>query len=1201
MSSLFDIESSLSDLTASQALGRVIEAIYHNSSNTPQDILPLIQLGLARAQSNLLQVEEDLRSSSESFSGDWNEVDLEQVKKVLNEKGDEEILRKAVILEDLRRRLETCCLIYPTYTQVEDPMDNEEKASVAINDQDEGMDIEDPWAEPGDEKDVQEDVVVDDPWETGSSLSLERDKPSRLPERSESMEDIPGLPNIDLHSFLTTPLITSALFLAAAASIRTLKTICERHPELWPFRFTMISSIPAWVPPAELQANGLLPGIGPDNIELPWPSPSQSHIPSGSSTLFSDFLRNVYPPWQPSEDIANHDQPLSAERLSQWHIQHIDTLDNFGLLDIQLAWVQHGASLSVPSLDALGEDLSLLSRLIYDSHLSPAQQAQWNLKTWRSSNESEIVTAYLSNSTPLTIVNDIKSLILPYLYVLDSRAERSGHPDSKLVERQLHDAILSLSLPLVLPIFEASKATLSSQERLIKNDLTVARLALACLYGSQLKNSFTVMSAIFECLPVWDISNSDPDDKEATATTLESIATFVRPSKVGDAPPSAKDLYLFFKPLPFASLSAALDILDVHLESGEVLARWGVQVHLRDLLQSAGDKGEQRSLAERLVRRQMGKGLGMTEWEQVWADMKRLGPKDGNEGGGGLKGAFGLLKMEELVRVYLGGVLGSGKFDIARKIVRKLEQEHNLSSHILEETVLTVSREFYENAESGNLTTGNMKLAYDCLSVTPTTPKIQSQRSFIEATSKLCSFYPFPPLTILHSSDRLSFISQILSPPSTSPSTSLYVQNGLSTATQSNNSPYAHSGLSSFPHSSPKPQSSAVHHPEIILDLVDKLGYAGDVIARAQVLGMLTQAAIREKENDLAWEHCETLIDLTHRYPSSRSYDHSPSQNKSHDHRSVSPSRSPNSSETQSSKINSSLSPRAKSPRSSRHQTSKTSQTEKQMSSHDKRGRNESKRKQNGYDDIKEVCWKTCLELSKVSPMVEKRLVLLGRTLEFCPSEQIMEVLILWKEVEKSFLSTHKATMDQDDTSTRSTLKTSSDSRTRFGKGYTTSSQATTISKDEFRNEVEERGSRGRIKNVHTALDALKHLPTPFSSPTFVLPWNSPKPSLERDIMTRIGGDDMVRTGSGHSQTNSEGHNHSQTDSEGHNLEIGVGSKVGGRERIDEKEGMDDGDGIGLGMRLNHVFGEESDAERVQRHAKRALVKGVGWLLGADE
>jgi hypothetical protein len=46
-------------------------------------------------------------------------------------------------------------------------------------------------------------------------------------------------------------------------------------------------------------------------------------------------------------------------------------------------------------------------------------------------------------------------------------------------------------------------------------------------------------------------------------------------------------------------------------------------------------------------------------------------------------------------------------------MVRRLEAEHGLSTHLLEEIVLDTSRELYENAENGNIHTGEMKLAYD--------------------------------------------------------------------------------------------------------------------------------------------------------------------------------------------------------------------------------------------------------------------------------------------------------------------------------------------------------------------------------------------------------------------------------------------------------------------------------------------------------
>jgi len=64
------------------------------------------------------------------------------------------------------------------------------------------------------------------------------------------------------------------------------------------------------------------------------------------------------------------------------------------------------------------------------------------------------------------------------------------------------------------------------------------------------------------------------------------------------------------------------------------------------------------------------------------------------------------------------------EFDIARRVIKRLDAEEGVPSSMLETTVLQASREFYENAESGNIHTGDMKLAYDWY-VCPVTGKIQ--------------------------------------------------------------------------------------------------------------------------------------------------------------------------------------------------------------------------------------------------------------------------------------------------------------------------------------------------------------------------------------------------------------------------------------------------------------------------------------------
>ncbi len=630
----------------------------------------LIDLGFIRADKILSRIEADVRDALGGAQGKWDQWSGEQIrlameKVLIGQEGLEPVLRCCVTLHDIKHRLDIYDVIYPPAAKHnERPPLGSLKESV--NEQHTGtpMDLDDPWddgtSDSGAEK--QDVPALDDPWEaagsdvSGSVKSIKVDG-QPPPTDTTDLPD-PLEPPIPLSTFLAQTLLESSLSVAASALIPALQIIRDRYPsEIYPYRFALLDAMPGWVPPGELESAGLLPQLGDDGREKAWPSAQR--MAAGS---FLDVLSTEYRAPNHSSLRSPRSQLFSSKELSEWYAQRILSLDSVGLLDVQLGWVQFGASSGVPGLDALGENLSLLSRLIYDANLSPTQQERWNLSSWRAASQGEIVKAYLSGSTAGSIVNDIKRLVLPYLYVLESRAERAGMPDPQLVERLLHDAVLHLRLHLALPVFEASKATLPVGSRLIRKDMNVARLALACLYGSEQREVWATMSAIFECLPVWDVSGGDIEaDKEATSTTLESIATFVRPTRAGARPPTAHDLFVFFSPLPFASLSRALDILDVHLESGEILARWETAVQLRFLLQSARNTGDQVELAERMVRRQASRGPHTdTRWTSLWNDMRKLNGGDDAL----LRGAFGMLSIEQMMRTYVGGVLSSGSEQI---------------------------------------------------------------------------------------------------------------------------------------------------------------------------------------------------------------------------------------------------------------------------------------------------------------------------------------------------------------------------------------------------------------------------------------------------------------------------------------------------------------------------------------------------------
>ncbi|WOO78903.1 Neuroblastoma-amplified sequence [Vanrija pseudolonga] len=811
------ITSSLDSLGPSTRLVTCANLVLGGKILDQATLRRVIQLGLDAGEEEATLLEDDVRSRLENTSktGDgWEGWSRDDVRTQLHAALGTDAIRLLVarclaILQDARRRLDTYDVFAPPRRRKEPSSTSQHTEST--------LDLDDPWADNDDEEDEDVPAILDDPWADG-----DEDDDMNANEAEETPEAEAPEPPIDVPSFILQPLPLTVLYLASSASIAAVRAVCERHAQdLWPYRISIVEAVPAWVSPADENMLALLPGASDDGAEQPWPRKK-----TDEGKTFLDYLTGEYGlsalTSSPAELLPGpQNTQLSGDALTQWYTDRVFELDGLGLLDGQLAWVQHGAALGVPGLDAIGEDLSLLSRLIYDANLSPAQLEQWSLVRWRDADEKALVKEYLAASTPDSIVGDIRRLVLPYLYVLESRAERAGTPDPGLVDRMLHETILELPLHLALPCFEASKATLRAPQRLVKDDQMVARLALACLYGSDQRDSWSTMSAIFECLPVWDVSGSDPEsDREATATTLDSIASFIRPTVSNAGPHSPKELFIFFSPLPFASLSRALDILDVHLESGEILARWDVRVQLRTLLQSAKDHDEQVMLAEKMGRRLASAGGGDDRrWVALWEDMLKL--QRGNDSL--LRGALGTLTPEELMRIFLGSLLLSGNVGVARKVIQRLQPEGYFTPQTLEDVVLTTSKELYMRAETGNIHTGDMKLAYECLSVAPESPAIRAEQDFIQATSRLSTYRSLSnlsPAEIRYTPNKLDLIRRVLST-----------------------------------------SDDAYRHPHIVLELAEKLGIK-DEAARAEILAMMADAAVAAEDWTLAQQRVDEMVAL---------------------------------------------------------------------------------------------------------------------------------------------------------------------------------------------------------------------------------------------------------------------------------------------------------------------------------------------------
>jgi len=511
------------------------------------------------------------------------------------------------------------------------------------------------------------ELEEDDPWADGDDIPPQ-DKPE---------ESTPETP-ITLSDFLAQPLLESALLLASTLQFAALRSLIEHHSmALVQYRFGILDAIPLYAEPTEYRS--LLPANDFDNNTEVLPSgtpwrPKASWIESVEvDEALKASLASGEDAWlegeEESEEASNLmrvDKPLSAEALTSWYKSRVLAIDEqAGLTTHALALLQHGASQGVIGLDELGEDFILLDRLVYEAPQSSDPSLgsdDWTLARWRKLEPKHAIGTYLRYSAPDTIASDIRRLVVPYLSVLESRYERLSSAvtpvnqhiiESNLAQHFLYTYILQSPLSLALPIFEASKPTIApASNRIIRTDEDLARLALAYLYGSNLTQGWETMSSIFECLPDWGSARDEHGDE--ADTTLTSLAALFAPSTTGTVTP--EELYVFFKPLHSGALSRALDVLDAHLEGGEVLAKWGVQASLSWFLRSAGDKAEQNARAVMMARR--GGAVDEEEWRALLDDMLKLGRDV--EHVGSVRGAFGLLDKREIAKIYFEGLLSFG-------------------------------------------------------------------------------------------------------------------------------------------------------------------------------------------------------------------------------------------------------------------------------------------------------------------------------------------------------------------------------------------------------------------------------------------------------------------------------------------------------------------------------------------------------------
>ncbi|CAG8495424.1 2174_t:CDS:2, partial [Ambispora gerdemannii] len=658
-------------------------------------------------------------------------------------------------------------------------------------------------------------------------IAIEEDTTLTFTDYSLTFADDYGL-------FRDVSIAAQAMDFATDEFFEGLQILFTRHgPETLPYRFDILEQIPETSDPDAYE--NLLPKVknsdDDENTsseclwdEKPWREPDWVENP----ILKSLILRHDELEAWDFEGIVLKKVPYPAlsSHITNWYYNRAHKIDCMsGQVDKALKLVRHGIHKNVRNLETLEEDLHMLAKLVYNCYpASDPISISMTLLEWESFSEAEIVQTFLRQTDETRIVNDVKQFVIPFLQLLPSRRAREIYEnieENNFLKTQpldlLYDYILTLSenrLDLCCLIFEASKPILDTADRIITSDTDLSRIALSCLYGSESTDQWENMTRIFECLPIFDADATD-DSNMKFEIVLSQKSTPIY-------------FYDIFKTKNEKELQRIIDFLEIHLNAAEILSRYDDPVPLQWFLQSADDYNLQKQLCIRLVRKASGgpeTGGERFESEDEWAllleDMLKL-QDNGN-------GVFGKLSVKEIYKDFISGLLNCGKFLLAREILFPIDQPNPLDISTAEKLVIDSSREFFDNATSGNMHYGYMKMAYECLQILPKSESIKLELEFIEATHIITErkiYYqpgiPIHPLQIRLAPNRLDLIARLLST-----------------------------------------HETAYHDPESILELARKFGYRNDKVAEVKVLAMLSDAALHNTDYAIAYERCMDVVKVT--------------------------------------------------------------------------------------------------------------------------------------------------------------------------------------------------------------------------------------------------------------------------------------------------------------------------------------------------
>ncbi|ORY05737.1 hypothetical protein K493DRAFT_204113, partial [Basidiobolus meristosporus CBS 931.73] len=620
----------------------------------------------------------------------------------------------------------------------------------------------------------------------------------------------------DFIYFREVNIIEQALQYAVIEKYSPLKILFTRHGSaLLPYRFAILDQIPEIADPSSYQ--DFLPKVNSEvNEESLWPEKAwREQDPVENPLLLAQLGISL-------EELSTQDishpkdkvqYPASGATISEWYISRAHNIDVVsGQIHHAYRLIQIGDANGVQGLEELRDNLRTVSQLVYECYSdSPEACLEITLESFERLTVKEVVELILRETNEQRIVRDIRNFVIPYLRNQSAKVTQGGRDSMSL----LYDFILTLStkhLDWCYLIFNESKPTLPAQDRIIAEDLLLSQLALACLYGSRSTDQWRLMSQIFECLPDFEI-----DITKAKPLAVPNGGKFTELS--------SHEYFNLLKEMDETDIQLVINKLEVHLNAADILERYDIPVMLGWYLDSEGSYPVQKQLLLRIARHASGgvdtmgsKFENEDEWTFLLEAMIDLHNN----------GVLGEIATEEIYKEFLSGLLSCGGFRLARELLLPKEKAPPLSAPAAEELVINASREFFDNAESGSMDGGFMKMAYDCLKVLPSSAALREELDLIEATHVLAEYnlqhkpnIPMLPIQIRLAPNRLELIARVLD-------------------------------------DHPK----AYKAPGRIMELGHKLGYRDDPSAEVKIYALLSRAAVKRRDYKSAYGMCEKLMGL---------------------------------------------------------------------------------------------------------------------------------------------------------------------------------------------------------------------------------------------------------------------------------------------------------------------------------------------------